>query len=41
MTARHEALLWAVEDVTAVGINPAHNVELTRNLARLYVGLFF
>ena len=41
MTPAHQALMWAIEDLEDVGINPKRRRELTKNLALLYVGLFF
>lgn len=39
MTPKQQALVWAIEDVTELGYDPMTHLDLTRALARLYLGL--
>lgn len=39
MTPKQQALIWAMEDVEALGYDPMTHLTLTKALARLYLGL--
>nr|DAL41036.1 MAG TPA_asm: hypothetical protein [Caudoviricetes sp.] len=39
MTPKQQALIWAIEDVEELGLDPMTHLDLTKALARLYIGL--
>lgn len=39
MTPKQQALRWAMEDVEELGHDPMTHLDLTKALARLYLGL--
>ena len=39
MTPEQQALRWAMEDVDHLGYDPMARLDLTKALARLYLGL--